>query len=84
MMKNKDLLDFWRKEKMKITDVIQMLNNIKKEMNIQNPKKVLDRYIEKQTEALEEANEAYDYYLKEEIKNESVIRLPKRDSGESK
>lgn len=83
-MENKDRLDFWRNEKMKIVDVIQMLNNIKREMNIQNPKKVLDRYIEKQTEALEEANEAYDYYLKEEIKNESAIRLPKRDSGESK
>ena len=72
-MKNKDRLDFWRNEKMKITDVIQMLNNIKREMNIQNPKKVLDRYIEKQTEALEEANEAYNYYLKEEIKNEDFI-----------
>ena len=72
-MENKDPLDFWRNEKTKIVDVIQMLNNIKREMNIQNPKKVLDRYIEKQTEALEEANEAYDYYLKEEIKNEDFI-----------
>lgn len=72
-MTTREHVDYWRNEKMKITDVIQMLNNIKREMNIQNPRKVLDRYIEKQTEALEEANEAYDYYLKEEIKNEDFI-----------
>ena len=72
-MEDRKQLDFWRDQKNKIINNIRLLTQIKKEMNIQNPKKVLDRYIEKQTEALEEANEAYDYYLKEEIKNEDFI-----------
>ena len=72
-MKNKDHLDFWRNEKMKITDVIQMLNNIKREMNIQPAEKVLDKYIQIHENELQEALEIYDYYLGKEIKNESAI-----------
>lgn len=72
-MTNREHVDYWRNQKMKTKEILLILNNIKREMNIQNHKKVLDRYIEKQTEALEEANEAYDYYLKEEIKNEDFI-----------
>lgn len=72
-MTNRERVDYWRNQKMKTKEILLILNNIKREMNIQNHKKVLDRYIEKQTEALEEANEAYDYYLKEEIKNEDFI-----------
>lgn len=72
-MTTREHVDYWRNQKMKTKEILLILKNIKREMNIQNPKKVLDRYIEKQTEALEEANEAYDYYLKEEIKNEDFI-----------
>lgn len=72
-MTTREHVDYWRNQKMKTKEILLILKNIKREMNIQNPKKVLDRYIEKQTEALEEENEAYDYYLKEEIKNEDFI-----------
>ena len=60
------------------------ITNIKREMNIQPAEKVLNKYIQIHEDELQEALEIYDYYLGEEIKNESAIWLPKRDSGESK
>lgn len=72
-MTNREHVDYWRNQKMKTKEILLILNNIKREMNIQNPKKVLDRYIEKQTEALQEAIESYEFYLTEECKNENFI-----------
>ena len=72
-MEDKKQLDFWRDEKNKIINNIQLLTQIKKEMNIQDPKKVLDRHIKKMNEELQEAIEAYEFYLMEEYKNENFI-----------
>ena len=83
-MTTREHVDYWRNQKMKSKEILLILKNIKREMNIQPAEKVLDKYIQIQEDELQEALEIYDYYLGEEIKNESVIRLPKRDSGESK
>ena len=83
-MTTREHLDYWRNQKMKTKEIILILKNIKREMNIQPAEKVLDKYIQIHEDELKEALEIYDYYLGEEIKNESVIWLPKRDSGESK
>lgn len=83
-MTTREHVDYWRNQKMKIKEILLILKNIKREMNIQPAEKVLDKYIQIHEDELQEALEIYDYYLGEEIKNESVIRLPKRDSGESK
>ena len=72
-MEDRKQLDFWRDQKNKIINNIQLLTQIKKEMNIQDPKKVLERHIKNMNEELQEALETYDYYLEEEIKNESAI-----------
>ena len=72
-MEDKEQLYFWRDQKNKIIDKIQLLTQIKKEMNIQDPKKVLDRNIKKMNEELQEAIEAYEFYLMEEPKDENFI-----------
>ena len=41
-MEDRKQLDFWRDQKNKIINNIQLLIQIKKEMNIQDPKKVLE------------------------------------------
>ena len=83
-MTTREHVDYWRNQKMKTKEILLILKNIKREMNIQPAEKVLDKYIQIHEDELKEALEIYDYYLGEEIKNESVIRLSKRNSGESK
>lgn len=83
-MTTKEQMEYWRNQKMKSNEILLILKNIKREMNIQPPEKVLDKYIKIHEEELEEAKEAYNYYLEEEIKNEDVIRLSSRNSEESK
>ena len=83
-MTTREHVDYWRNQKMKTKEILLILKNIKREMNIQPAEKVLDKYIQIHEDELQEALETYDYYLGEEIKNEGAIRLPKRDSGESK
>ena len=83
-MTTREHVDYWRNQKMKTKEILLILKNIKREMNIQPAEKVLNKYIQIHEDELQEALETYDYYLGEEIKNECAIRLPKRDSGESK
>ena len=83
-MTTREHVDYWRNQKMKTKEILLILKNIKREMNLQPAEKVLDKYIQIHGDELQEALETYDYYLGEGIKNESAIRLPKRDSGESK
>lgn len=72
-MTTKEHIDYWRNQKMKTKEILLILKNIKREMNIQPAEKVLDKYIQIQEDELQEALEIYDYYLGEEIKNESAI-----------
>ena len=72
-MTTREHVDYWRNQKMKTKEILLILKNIKREMNIQPAEKVLDKYIQIQEDELQEALEIYDYYLGEEIKNESVI-----------
>lgn len=72
-MEDRKQLDFWRDQKNKIINNIRLLTQIKKEMNIQDPKKVLERHIKNMNEELQEAIEAYEFYLTEECKNENFI-----------
>lgn len=82
-MTNREHVDYWRNQKMKTKEILLILKNIKREMNIQPPEKILDKYIQIHEDELKEALEAYDYYLGEEIKNESAIRLSEGNSSES-
>jgi hypothetical protein len=72
-MTTKEQMEYWRNQKMKSNEILLILKNIKREMNIQPSEKVLDKYIKIHEEELEEAKEAYNYYLEEEIKNEDLI-----------
>lgn len=72
-MTTREHVDYWRNQKMKTKEILLILKNIKREMNIQPAEKVLDKYIQIHEDELQEALEIYDYYLEEEIKNESVI-----------
>ena len=72
-MTTREHVDYWRNQKMKSKEIILILKNIKREMNIQPVEKVLDKYIQIHEDELQEALETYDYYLGEEIKNESAI-----------
>ena len=72
-MTTRENIDYWRNQKMKTKEIILILKNIKREMNIQPAEKVLDKYIQIHEDELQEALETYDYYLGEEIKNESAI-----------
>ena len=72
-MTTREHVDYWRNQKMKTKEILLILKNIKREMNIQPAEKVLDKYIQIQEDELQEALEIYDYYLGEEIKNESAI-----------
>ena len=72
-MTTREHVDYWRNQKMKTKEILLILKNIKREMNIQPAEKVLDKYIQIQEDELQEALEIYDYYLEEEIKNESAI-----------
>ena len=72
-MTTREHVDYWRNQKMKSKEILLILKNIKREMNIQPAEKVLDKYIQIQEDELQEALEIYDYYLGEEIKNESTI-----------
>lgn len=72
-MTNKDQLDYWRNQKMKTREILLILKNIKCEMNIQPPKKVLDKYIKIHEEELQENIENYKYYLLEAINDENII-----------
>ena len=72
-MTTREHLDYWRNQKMKTKEILLILKNIKREMNIQPAEKVLDKYIQIHEDELKEALEIYDYYLEEEIKNESAI-----------
>lgn len=72
-MTDENELKYWREEKFKIQKTIELLKEIKRDMNIQDPKKVIERYIKKQEDELEEANECYEFYIVREIENESII-----------
>lgn len=72
-MTNREHVDYWRNQKMKTKEILLILKNIKREINIQPAEKILDKYIQIHEDELQEALEAYDYYLGEEIKNESAI-----------
>ena len=72
-MTTREHIDYWRNQKMKTKEILLILKNIKREMNIQPAEKVLDKYIQIHEDELQEALETYDYYLGEEIKNESAI-----------
>lgn len=72
-MTSREHVDYWRNQKMKSKEILLILKNIKREMNIQPAEKVLDKYIQIHEDELQEALETYDYYLGEEIKNESAI-----------
>ena len=72
-MTTREHIDYWRNQKMKTKEILLILKNIKREMNIQPAEKVLDKYIQIHEDELQEALETYDYYLEEEIKNESAI-----------
>lgn len=72
-MTTREHVDYWRNQKMKTKEILLILKNIKREMNIQPAEKVLDKYIQIHEDELQEALETYDYYLGEEIKNESAI-----------
>ena len=72
-MTTREHVDYWRNQKMKTKEILLILKNIKREMNIQPAEKVLDKYIQIHENELQEALEIYDYYLGEEIKNESTI-----------
>ncbi len=72
-MTTREHVDYWRNQKMKTKEILLILKNIKREMNIQPAEKVLDKYIQIQEDELQEALEIYDYYLGKEIKNESAI-----------
>lgn len=82
-MTTREHVDYWRNQKMKTKEILLILKNIKREMNIQPAEKVLDKYIQIHEDELQEALEAYDYYLGEEIENESAIRLSEGNSSES-
>ena len=82
-MTTREHIDYWRNQKMKTKEILLILKNIKREMNIQPAEKVLDKYIQIHEDELQEALETYDYYLGEEIKNENVIRLSEGNSSES-
>ena len=72
-MKDREQLDYWRDQMFKIQKIIQLLKSIKRDMNIQDPKKVIERYIKNQDKELKEAIECYEFYLGEEVKNESIV-----------
>ena len=72
-MTTREHVDYWRNQKMKTKEILLILKNIKREMNIQPAEKVLDKYIQIHENELQEALEIYDYYLGKEIKNESAI-----------
>lgn len=72
-MDDKQRMYYWRNQKMKVEEVLNLLKNIKKEMNIQPAEKVINKHINIYEEALEEAIECYEFYLGEEIKDESII-----------
>ena len=59
----KDKLNYWKNQKFKNQEILELLKNIKKEMNIQSPEKVIDKYIKNKEEDLLESIEAYEYYL---------------------
>lgn len=69
-MDDKQRMYYWRNQKMKVEEVLNLLKNIKKEMNIQPAEKVINKHINIYEEALEEAIEAYEYYLDEVYKND--------------
>lgn len=73
-MTDREMMEYWRNQKMKTKEILLILKNIKGEMNIQPPKKVIDKYIKIHEEELQEALSAYGYYLHEEIKKEQLIR----------
>ena len=72
-MQDREQLNYWRDQMFKIQKIIQLLKDIKRDMNIQDPKKVIERYIKNQDKELEEAIECYEFYLGEEIKDESIV-----------
>lgn len=82
-MTTREHIDYWRNQKMKTKEILLILKNIKREMNIQPAEKVLDKYIQIHEDELQEALETYDYYLGEEIENENVVRLSEGNSSES-
>lgn len=69
-MDDKQRMYYWRNQKMKIEEIMDLLKKIKKEMNIQPAEKVINKHINIYEEALEEAIEAYEYYLNEVYKND--------------
>lgn len=72
-MDDKQRMYYWRNQKMKVEEVLNLLKKIKKEMNIQPAEKVINKHIKIYEEALEEAIEAYEYYLEEVYKNENSV-----------
>lgn len=73
-MTDREMMEYWRNQKMKTKEILLILKNIKGEMNIQPPKKVLDKYIKIHEEELEEAIEAYEYYLDKQLETERLIK----------
>lgn len=71
-MDDKQRMYYWRNQKMKIEEIMDLLKKIKKEMNIQPAEKVINKQIKIYEEALEEAIEAYEYYLDEVYKNDEI------------
>ena len=45
-MTNREHIDYWRNQKMKTKEILLILKNIKREMNIQPAEKILDKYIQ--------------------------------------
>lgn len=73
-MTDKEMMEYWRNQQMKTRGILIILNNIKGEMNIQPPKKVIDKYIKIYEEELQEALESYEYYLDEQVRKEQLLR----------
>ena len=73
-MTDREMMEYWRTQKMKTKEILLILKNIKGEMNIQPPKKVLDKYIKIHEEELQEAIESYEYYLDKQVEKERLIK----------
>ena len=72
-MTDRERMYYWRNQKREVEEIIDLLKKIKKEMNIQPAEKVINKHIKIYEEALEEAVEAYEYYLEEVYKNENSV-----------
>lgn len=58
------------KERWELKKVLSLLKQIKKESNVCDAKKVINKYIDKYEEELKELEEYMDYLIEEECKND--------------